>query len=286
MLDRLLSPLRLRKDKLLKFLTDLGLFISVLKNSKIVSKKYPFNLKDANYFIEANENFNSQFADFSKKLKESSREFKLRLEDQYPCLDDVTNETNFDRHYVYHPAWAARLVEKFKPKKHIDISSILAFSTILSAFIPVEFYDYRPAKIKLSNLLQGSIDLMNLHFESNSLSSLSCMHVIEHIGLGRYGDPLNPDGDIKAAEELTRVLAIGGQLLVVLPVGRSRIEFNAHRIYYHEQVIALFKELELVEYALIPDGEVEDGLIYSPTAELINAQSYGCGCYAFTKKAS
>jgi hypothetical protein len=57
------------------------------------------------------------------------------------------------------------------------------------------------------------------------------MHVIEHIGLGRYGEALDPDGDLKAIRELVRVLAAGGNLLVVVPVGRPRIQFNAHRIY-------------------------------------------------------
>ena len=224
------------------------------------------------------------FEQFSKMSQGIGARFILDVKDQYPCLHDNTASTEFDRHYVYHPAWAARMVNKFQPKKHVDISSILGFSTILSAFIPVEFYDYRPAKISLSDFSQGAVDLLDLNFKSDSIHSLSCMHVIEHIGLGRYGDPLNPDGDIQSAKELSRVLAVNGQLLIALPVGRSRVAFNAHRIYSHEQVLDLFKELELVEFSLIPDGSVENGLIPSPSSELINSQSYGCGCYVFTKR--
>ncbi len=69
-----------------------------------------------------------------------------------PFLEDKTSLTSFEPHYIYHPAWAMRIISKIKPKKHIDISSTLSFCTGLSAFVPVDFYDYRPANIKLSNL--------------------------------------------------------------------------------------------------------------------------------------
>jgi hypothetical protein len=72
--------------------------------------------------------------------------FKIDWENRFPCLYDNTGNTDFDSHYVYHPAWASRVLNKTKPKKHIDISSILNFSTIVSGFVPTEFYDYRPAK--------------------------------------------------------------------------------------------------------------------------------------------
>jgi hypothetical protein len=91
---------------------------------------------------------------------------------------------------------------KIKPAEHIDISSILSFSTIVSAFVPVKFYDYRPAVLEISNYHSGFADLKQLPFPDNSVESLSCMHTIEHIGLGRYGDELDVNGDIKAIEEL------------------------------------------------------------------------------------
>ena len=56
---------------------------------------------------------------------------------------------------------------------------------MVSAFIPVEFYDYRPAELSLSGLEFKHADLTHLPFADNSVESLSCMHVIEHIGLGR-----------------------------------------------------------------------------------------------------
>lgn len=226
--------------------------------------------------------FAREFEQFSALLQAASRE-PLSVADIYPCLDDRVPQTEFDRHYIYHPAWAARVLAKYSPRKHVDISSTLHFSTIVSAFVEVEFFDFRPALMRLSNFTSSEADLTQLSFASDSIQSLSCMHVIEHIGLGRYGDPFDIDGDKKAARELCRVLAPDGRLIVAFPVGRPRIQYNAHRIYSHEQVLELFSGLRLLECALIPDGRAEDGLIQDPSSELIMAQSYGCGCYVFSK---
>jgi SAM-dependent methyltransferase len=170
-----------------------------------------------------------------------------------------------------------------RPAKHVDISSILSFAAIVSAFIPFEFYDFRPAPLKLSDFSGATADLTRLGFSDNSVASLSSMHVIEHIGLGRYGEPLDPDGDLKAIRELCRVLAPGGNLMVAVPVGRPRIQFNAHRVYDDTEFRAYFTGLEVVEFALIPDGDAPVGLIYDAPRDLVDAQEYGCGCYWFRK---
>ncbi|MDI6791364.1 MAG: DUF268 domain-containing protein [bacterium] len=169
------------------------------------------------------------------------------------------------------------------PELHVDIGSSLHFISIVSAFIPVKFYDYRPAKLSLRNLVTGRANLMALPFSDQSLRSLSCMHVVEHVGLGRYGDVLDPDGDLKAMRELMRVLAPGGTLLFVVPVGRPVIRFNAHRIYSHEQIRGSFQELTLREFALIPDNSDKEGVIEHASPELTDNQKYGCGCFWFQR---
>lgn len=215
-------------------------------------------------------------------FKKDSR-FSLSIFDFYPQIKDKTIKTGFDRHYVYHTSWAARKVKEFNPETHTDISSLLYFSGILSTFIPVKFYDYRPADLKLSNLQSEHADLMNLPFEESSVQSLSCMHTIEHIGLGRYGDPIDPQGDIKACRELSRVLARNGQLIFVTPVGKSKIEFNAHRIYSFQQVLDLFPDLTLKEFSLVTDKPEQGDFIENAKPTLVEQQKYGCGCFIFTK---
>lgn len=218
--------------------------------------------------------------DYLKFRQRSDKRFKLALSDFYPCLRDKTFKTGFDAHYVYHTSWAARKVKEINPERHTDISSSLYFSGIVSAFIPVDFYDYRPADLSLSNLKSASADLTQLFFADNSLGSLSCMHTIEHIGLGRYGDTIDPTGDLKSINELKRVLAPGGSLLFVVPVGIPKIEYNAHRIYSYEMIKEYFKGLTLKEFSLIDDA---GKFIEKADPELVKNQKYGCGCFWFVK---
>jgi len=244
-----------------------------------------------NYFVQVTKDIFIRFpkkiirffqylGELSKFKKRNDQRFSVYTKDIYPCLKDKITKTLFDHHYTYHPAWAARVLTQTKPAYHIDISSILSFSTIVSAFVPVKFYDYRPADLKLNNLESGFADLKKLSFSDNSIPSLSCMHTIEHIGLGRYGEEIDPQGDIKSINELIRVLQPGGDLLFVTPVGRSRIEFNAHRIYSYEQIIEYFSPLTLKEFSLIPDT---GGIISNADPALVKNQEYGCGCFWFKK---
>jgi hypothetical protein len=229
--------------------------------------------------------FRAEFRRFERMTEICGQRLPLKWDDRLPCLDDRTSSTSYDRHYVYHPAWAARVLAKTAPLCHVDLSSSLHFCTLVSAFIPVRFYDYRPANVKLSNLTSEAADLLALPFEDRSISSLSCMHVVEHVGLGRYGDPLDPQGDLKAIQELRRVLAPQGTLLFVVPVGRPRIQFNAHRIYGHRQILEYFPDLALEEFALIPDDSRDGALVVAPPLELADRQIYGCGCYWFRRTA-
>ncbi len=215
------------------------------------------------------------------KLKDSR--FIFSPKNIYPCIKDKTIKTEFDRHYVYHTAWAARKVKEINPEFHIDISSSLYFASIVSSFIPVKFYDYRPANIELSNMESLCGNLMSLPFENNSINSISCMHVVEHIGLGRYGDKIDSSGDLRAINELKRVLAVNGSLLFVVPMGRiPKIEFNAHRIYTFKQIKEYFSDLELKEFSLIP--EKYGSIIYNATENDVDKERYACGCFWFIKK--
>ena len=202
----------------------------------------------------------------------------------FPILgEDVAKSLDFDRHYLYHQAWAARILAKLCPKKHIDISSKFEFGTIISAFIPFEYYEFRKPNIILDDYSSNDMDIVNLPFQSDSVESISCMHVIEHIGLGRYGDTLDYNGDIKAINELIRVTAKDGNILFVVPVGgTSTICFNAHRIYTYRQIIELFPNCILQEFALI-ENNGNNGLIRNATEQDVNKETYGCGCFWFKK---
>ena len=222
---------------------------------------------------------------FKKSARREGRGLEASLDTLCPVLFDKTAGTNFDRHYVYHVSWAVRRVKEISPAKHIDIGSTLYFAGTLSAFIPVDFYDYRPADIQLSGLHSLRGDLLHLPFKDGEVASLSCLHTIEHVGLGRYGDPIDANGDLKAIKELCRVTAHGGNLLVVVPTGKAmRIEFNAHRVYAFEQFVSCFEGFKLKQFSYIPERAERGGLIEHASPTDIANDVHGCGCYWFTKE--
>jgi hypothetical protein len=226
--------------------------------------------------------FYKEFSRFKILLDKSKRyDFTVLWKDRYPILYERTSTTSFDTHYVYHTAWAARKLIENNITQHVDISSSLYFVSIVSAFIPIQFYDYRPVKINLNHLSTGQADLTKLQFDNNSIFSLSCMHVVEHIGLGRYGDPLDPEGDIKAINELCRVVIPSGFLLFVVPIGKPRICFNAHRIYDPVQVIQYFSSMEIREFSCVTDsGELKINV----DPRKFKTQNCACGMYLLQKK--
>ncbi len=224
----------------------------------------------------------AQYREFASANRAARPEFTTKWGDRWARIDDNTGHLPYDAHYVYHTAWAARVVAEIAPPKHIDISSYTYLATLVSAFIPVEFYDYRPAQIELPNLKCGAADLCDLDFDDQSLASVSCMHTIEHIGLGRYGDPLDANGDRQALSELQRVIAPGGSLIIVVPIGRPRIQFNAHRIYAPTMIQNALPELKLHRLSMLPDA-ADRGLIDAPSDELVQRQNYACGCFWFKR---
>ncbi len=228
---------------------------------------------------------------FTFRQTKGAHRFTTHFSDFYPCIKDKTVKTNFDRHYIYHTSWAARVVREVFPSFHVDISSSLYFSGIVSAFVPVRFYDYRPADLALSNLTSEKGDLLNLPFKDKSIKSISCMHTIEHVGLGRYGDQIEAEGDLKAIAELKRVVAPGGHLILVLPVGKPRIEFNAHRIYSYEQVMEMFNDpaddaFELKEFTFIPEYAYQGPIIRNANPALVKNAHYACGCFWFVRRSA
>ncbi len=206
----------------------------------------------------------------------------IRLADTYPCLFDKTSKTAIDSHYFYQDLWAFKKIIQHKPKEHIDVGSNVVFVGFLTGITQVSFVDIRPLQVSnISNLesIKGSI--LEMPFEDNSVESLSCLHVAEHVGLGRYGDPLNPLGTKKAASELSRCLAKGGNLYFALPVGKPRVCFNAHRIHSPHQIVEYFSGLKLVELSGSTD---QKEFIENIGIARLENEKYACGMFWFTKE--
>jgi hypothetical protein len=222
--------------------------------------------------------FDRQFEEFANQSIADGR-FSPKMEEQWFFLnDDTQGIEDFNSAYVMHCAWAARVLAETKPVEHTDIGSYVYFVTMVSAFVPIRSYEFRPVNFKLSGLTGGKADLVHLPFPNNSIPSLSCMHTMEHVGLGRYGDPIDASGDRKAAAELARVLSFGGQLLMVLPMSdRPRVEFNGHRNYSYDHVMEMFPVLKLKEFSLVRGN----GILKNASPSDVGGME--CGCFIFTK---
>jgi len=217
------------------------------------------------------------------RYKKCSPREKIPLKDLHPCLRENNSESQSGKgHYFYQDIWALQKVALHKPRKHVDIGSrIDGFAGQCSALCTVEFLDIRPVDLGLPNFSMTRGDILSLPYGDDSIVSLSSLHVIEHVGLGRYGDPLDPQGSQKAAAELCRVLTPGGNLYVGVPLGRERVCFNAHRIFSPDTIAAFFSSLDLVSLS----GVNDEGFFLEKAsfADFYSAE-YACGLFHFTKK--
>lgn len=198
----------------------------------------------------------------------------------YPMLHDKTSFSPFNSHYYYMSLWAFDRIVKSKPNLHVDIGSSYELSGYLSTLIKTIFIDLRPIDVLTKNLTIIKKNILDLPYKNQSIKSLSCLHVAEHIGLGRYGDSINPKGTENACKELERVLAPGGLLYFAVPIGKEKICFNAHRIFPPKKIIKMFPKLKLVEFSLVDDDEV---FIEKQKPYQFTNTNYACGLFIFTK---
>jgi len=206
----------------------------------------------------------------------------LRVRDLQPVLDQNTKTTAFDVHYVYLGEWALRQIVKSGVKEHVDVGSQISWVTCLSCVVHVIFIDIWPFPGSVEGLESCAGSILQLPFRDRAVGSISCLHVVEHIGLGRYGDPLDPLGTRKAIRELSRVLAEGGKLYLGLPVGRPRICFNGHRIHDPEDIVEWFAEegVVLESFSVVDD---EGQCHHSVRPADYKDSRYVCGMYCMTK---
>jgi hypothetical protein len=205
----------------------------------------------------------------------------LCFRDSYPCLFDTVDTIPLDTHYFHQAVWAMERIIPCAAEGHVDIGSDTKFVGMLTTQLPVTFVDIRFFNAKLPRLACVAANIVALPFADGSVDSLSCLHVAEHVGLGRYGDPLDPSGTRRACAELTRVLAPNGNLFFSVPVGHARVCFNAHRIHTPSQIFDYFDTLKLVEFSAVDDKGV---ISINAEPERLESCNYGCGLFWFRRE--
>jgi hypothetical protein len=188
--------------------------------------------------------------------------FEVKLGSLFPILSEYGEAAGAaGGHYFHQDLWAARQIYQRRPVRHVDVGSRMdGFIAHLLTFMPVTVIDVRALDAQISGLTFTQADATNLvGIESNSIDSLSSLHAVEHFGLGRYGDPVDAQACFAGMAALARVLKPGGHLYFGVPIGRERVEFNAHRVFAPETVLRAFSALELVSFAAVDDKGAFDG---------------------------
>jgi len=206
-----------------------------------------------------------------------------------PCLHDWHEENGetIDE-YFWQDIYIAQKIFRSHPDHHVDIGSrVNGFIAHVASFREIEVIDIRPITISIPNVTFKQIDLMKP--ADNFLDycdSLSCLHALEHFGLGRYGDPIDPQGHESGIRNMARMLRPGGILYLSVPVGISRVEFNGQRVFDPQLIIdiAHSNQLELNEIVLFSAGTGLEKI--DPTKETLTAvgrNRYALGIFTFEK---
>jgi len=197
---------------------------------------------------------------------------------EFPILHEWDEASGGLGAYFYQDQRVARWIYEANPQRHIDVGSrVDGFIGHLSVFREVEVLDIRPQPGNVPGVIFHQLDLMaELPAEwVGCTDSLSCLHTIEHFGLGRYGDPIDVNGHVKGLVQLQRMVAPGGLIYLSTPIGPQRVEFNAHRVFSAQTVVDWFRDGWSIEkFVVIDDGNHVHESVAWRGAEIDN--HFGC----------
>lgn len=199
--------------------------------------------------------------------------------------EDVVESGVASGQYFHQDLYVARRLHALAPDRHLDVGSrVDGFVAHVASFREIEVIDIRPLQTTAKNIrfvqadLQASENLAQL----GTADSVSCLHAVEHFGLGRYGDPLQIDGHIEGIRNIAKLVSDGGRLHIGVPIGPQRLEFNAHRIFGVATVPKILgSNFKLKRFSYIDDaGNFHEDV---PFVEDQVAEDFGClhGCGIF-----
>ncbi len=229
-----------------------------------------------------------EYAALKRQNRAAGKPFRLCF--SMPCLGDRYEASGSTRgHYFYQDLLVARRIFERHPERHVDVGSrVDGFVAHVAAFREIEVFDIRPLTLSVPSIVFRQADLMNMSEDfKGCCDSLSCLHALEHFGLGRYGDPVDLYGHVKGFQGISAILKPGGILYFSVPIGPERIDFNANRVFAIQSVLDLAREgYELGAFSYVDDaGDLHEQAVL--TAQTIADNfgcQYGCGIFEFIKK--
>jgi hypothetical protein len=208
-----------------------------------------------------------------------------------PCLHDRYQQGgSADNEYFIQDFWVAREIFLASPKKHVDIGSrVDGFVAHVASYREIEVFDVRPLRSDLPGIVFKQANLMSLDpdfLSGGYCDSLSCLHAIEHFGLGRYGDPIDPLGYQKGIANMASLLSPGGIFYLSTPIGSERVEFNANWVFDPNTIISAASRsaLFLSDFYVISGGRIEKQEASAENLNLLRGESYNLGLFIFRKR--
>ena len=208
----------------------------------------------------------------------------------YPCLDDYSMTSGIAKgNYFHQDLLVARKIFENSPQVHLDVGSrIDGFVAHVAAYRTIRVLDIRPNTQTTPNIDFVQADLMEQPAADllACCDSLSCLHALEHFGLGRYGDPVDFDGYLKGLNNLDKLLKPGGKFYLSVPLGPTRIEFNAHRVFSLKFLLDVIGDRYRIDtFSYVDDrGDLHENV--GLTTQLIESNGgcqYGCAIFELTK---
>ena len=213
--------------------------------------------------------------------------FDIKEENLWPIIRDKYASAGLVNNYFWQDLWGAQHIISDRVSQHYDIGSRLDgfIAHLLAAGIDVHMIDIRPFPCKIDHLYTTVDDAtMMKNVADNSLSSLSALCSLEHFGVGRYGDQVDPEACFKCFEQIQKKLKSGGRFYLSVPVGNERVEFNAHRVFFASTILDCFRELTLEEFSCTANGEIEYNVDIHKYDDDMHNGEYRYGLFYFKKK--
>jgi hypothetical protein len=224
----------------------------------------------------------------AQKIKNKERKF-FSYGLPFPILDERFEEGGSARgHYFHQDLLVAQRIFQLKPIIHLDIGSrVDGFVAHVASYRRIEVLDLRPTIVKVENISFKTADIMKMDNKLlNYCDSLSCLHAIEHFGLGRYNDPIKFDGYLDGLDSMHKILKRGGKFFLSVPIGIQRVEFNAHRVFSVRYLLRLFKDKYTIDYFSFVDdkGDLHKNIDMKRGDIDKNFDChYGCAIFEMTK---
>lgn len=214
-----------------------------------------------------------------------------RIKNTFPCLHDRCDESGSAKGpYFHQDLLVAQKIFENHPSRHVDVGSrVDGLVSHVAVFRKIEVFDIRPLDSEHGNIAFKRMDLMKLQKKyENYTDSLSCLHALEHFGLGRYGDDLDIYGYKKGFENLSKMLKKGGIFYFSVPIGEQRIEFDAHRVFSLKSIFDLAEKnnLKVIKFSYVDDnGNLHKDYTLKDEDLKNNLNcSFGCGIWEFAKR--